>query len=198
MIKLVKLQSSWNVLKDINVLRSLLNIRELELQGNKQIDITPLQYLVKLTNLSLYVCQIYEISVLRPLVNLEFLILHDNNIINISPLESLKQLNSLYCEYNKISDLSSIKQHHNYENFYMNSQQQPTGEEIIIANKMHIVDISTTALKRIQTLRCATKNHIKVAQQRSMIIVQQSFNNQEYFINNVVSLFNTLNSQCIQ
>jgi len=78
------------------------------LNGEKITDITPLQYLVQVDELSLRNNHINDISPLSKLVNLKDISLGNNPIKDISSLEKLKQLERLSLYNDNLIDISPL------------------------------------------------------------------------------------------
>ncbi|CAL5990617.1 leucine-rich_repeat domain-containing protein [Hexamita inflata] len=94
-------------LKDISALKNLTTLQNLGLCMNKYINITPLQYLIQLTDLHLSNCEILEISALSPLYNLKRLDITQNEIFDITVVKM--QFTSLRFLNNRVIDLPPIK-----------------------------------------------------------------------------------------
>ncbi|CAL5978839.1 leucine-rich_repeat domain-containing protein [Hexamita inflata] len=89
-------------IRSIEALKSLVNLEELSLScsqsidiSNKGVDITSIQYLTKLTKLSLRQCNLVALDALRPLMKLEELYIYYNNVVYLQPLAELNQLSKL-------------------------------------------------------------------------------------------------------
>ncbi|MCL1866896.1 MAG: leucine-rich repeat domain-containing protein [Oscillospiraceae bacterium] len=102
------LDLSRNKITDISPLNSLIDLKELSLQGNNITDIEPLCSLINLNRLRLGYNQITDITPLNILTNLENLYLESNRIVDISPFVALTNLEELYLESNQIVDVSPL------------------------------------------------------------------------------------------
>ncbi|CAL6005458.1 Conserved_hypothetical protein [Hexamita inflata] len=114
----------------VDFLEYLINLKELDLSGNQNLDITPLQYIPQITKLDLSSCFLKSIEVLKLLVNLQDLSLKSNQIVYIQPLEKLNQLHILNAEFNTIIDLQTLQNHHNFKEYKLYFQEQPSEKEI--------------------------------------------------------------------
>ncbi|CAL5979719.1 DUF2252_family protein [Hexamita inflata] len=92
--KLTNLNLNYCGTLQVGSLSTLINLKELYLQGNDIEDITALQYLIELTILDLCACKLSNVDGLKSLVNLKELYLNQNNI-DITPLQYLTQLTKL-------------------------------------------------------------------------------------------------------
>jgi len=108
MFRLTKLNVPWRDIKSLKGLEYAVNLKYLNLWGNKITDISPLADLKNLKNLNLRDNKIIDILPLAGLVNLTGLDLSSNNIVDISLLASLKNLKDLYLSGNNITDISSL------------------------------------------------------------------------------------------
>jgi Protein of unknown function (DUF1036)/Leucine Rich repeats (2 copies) len=86
----------------------LSNLTELELIGNKIVDLQPLASLKKLTTLFLEDNQIVDVSPLANLTNLTSLRLGINKIVDVKPLAVLTKLKNLSLHNNQIRDIKSL------------------------------------------------------------------------------------------
>lgn len=100
--------SSKGKISDITPLESLTNLTNLSLFNNNIFNISPLSNLINLEELTLSINNIYDISALSSLYNLGYLYINDNNIINIQPLSNLTNLRLLVMSNNLVSDLSPL------------------------------------------------------------------------------------------
>ena len=94
-------------ISDISPLAGLNELRNLRLDSNSILDISPIAEL-NLWHLQLANNSISDISPLAELTRLRSLRLEDNNITDISPLAGLTLLNELQIDNNLISDLSPL------------------------------------------------------------------------------------------
>lgn len=86
----------------------LSNLAELELIGNRIVDLRPLASFKKLTTLFLEDNQIVDLSPLANLTNLTSLRLGINNISDIKPLANLTELKDLSLHNNQIRDIKPL------------------------------------------------------------------------------------------
>lgn len=97
-----------NEIVDISSLNTLSNLTELTLDHNQIYNISGLSNLTNLITLTLDRNQIEDISALATLINLNALDLSYNQIKIINALASLTRLSVLYLDYNQINDLSAL------------------------------------------------------------------------------------------
>ncbi|CAL5970407.1 leucine-rich_repeat domain-containing protein [Hexamita inflata] len=190
--KLTKLSLEQCKLVNIDALRPLINLEELCLNGN-DIDITTVQYLTKLTLLSLVYCNLVNIDVLRPLKKLKELDITDNNIVYLRPLLELKQLFQLDTSYNKIIDTESIQLHPNFDNFLLDDQDEPTQEQLEVANMMRDINNQISSLKQICIESSRIKEINKVFRKKITQQLQVSYNSHEQFVARSAILFQKIN-----
>jgi Leucine-rich repeat (LRR) protein len=93
---------------DISPLQSMTQLKELKLSGNEISDISPIQGMTQLTKLYLSWNQISDISPIQGMTQMTDLWLYGNNISDISPLQGMTQLYQLLLEHNQISDISCL------------------------------------------------------------------------------------------
>ncbi|CAL5989651.1 leucine-rich_repeat domain-containing protein [Hexamita inflata] len=132
---LTELNLANNMIQDISPLIESSYLENLNLSFNFGVNIQPIKYLVDLRILKLQSVGLYDISSLEPLINLEHLMLSDNVLTDISVLQSLS-LKVLNIERNNISDLSSIKNHLNQNNYNIEEQYQVSLQQYLKLNTM--------------------------------------------------------------
>jgi Leucine-rich repeat (LRR) protein len=93
---------------DIEPLRHMTNLTQLELYFNQISDVRPLSGLTNLTELGLNFNQISDIGPLSGLTNLTELDLGRNRISDVGPLSGLTNLTQLSLEFNQISDVRPL------------------------------------------------------------------------------------------
>ena len=132
MVNLTTLTLHGSQITDLTPLAGLINLTELNLQGNKYLtdltalanltnltvlflydnsslsDITPIANLTSLTHLGLAGTKVSDIAPLENLANLTNLDLRENNISDITPLGNLVNLTSLSLDENNISDITPL------------------------------------------------------------------------------------------
>lgn len=94
--------------KDIQNLKYMVNLTELELEGNNITDITPISRLYGLNTLVLSHNKIEDISCLSGLYQLNALYLSSNRISDLSPVSALTQLETLAIGNNSYDDISPL------------------------------------------------------------------------------------------
>ncbi|CAL5988034.1 leucine-rich_repeat domain-containing protein [Hexamita inflata] len=100
-------------LVNVDSVKSLINLIELNLDGNDGIDITPLQYLTKLTILSLVSCQLVDLISLKSLNNLIELYLSDNSSIDITQVQHCSKLKKLMLNHCNLVKLDALQRLNN-------------------------------------------------------------------------------------
>lgn len=95
---------------DISFLRELVNLRELDLEGNQIKTVKSLYGLVKLKRLNLSCNQIETIDAFKYLTDLEDVNLEQNRIQNILPLRKLRNLKELNISNNPILSYDTLKE----------------------------------------------------------------------------------------
>lgn len=101
--------SYGNQISDITRLENLLQLYDLSLGNSNITDISALANLTDLRYLYLYNNKISDISALKDLTSIDQLDLDSNEIENIEVLANLTKLSYLHLNYNNISDISALK-----------------------------------------------------------------------------------------
>ncbi|CAL6011223.1 leucine-rich_repeat domain-containing protein [Hexamita inflata] len=130
-ISLTKLSMVSCGLKNIDLISSLVNLKELDISINEDLDLNPLNKVKNLTKLSMCSCglknidqivqltnldvlevshnQLKNINQIYLLVNLKLLKIRGNSEIDISPLKDLVSLVKLDLQYCKLKQLSALR-----------------------------------------------------------------------------------------
>lgn len=174
---------------DISVLKNLVKLEELSLNGNEISDISILENLKNLKVLELTFNNIKDIDALRNLSNLTNIDLLDNNVNNISALNKLTKLEYLRIDDNPVSDISPVKDLVNLTALHISGSYN---------NKSSIDDISV--LKNLTKLECFSASYCEI----SDISVIENFPNLWQLrlrgnkISNITSLKNLTNLKTLQ
>ncbi|CAL5992371.1 Conserved_hypothetical protein [Hexamita inflata] len=96
-------------LLQINVIGTLINLTELNINGNKGVDISPLQHLTKLIKLQMIRCSLDNLNVLKPLTALtELNICNNRGVSGLQLLTSLKILKIDSCNLKNLDQLRPL------------------------------------------------------------------------------------------
>ncbi|CAL6002296.1 tandem-95_repeat protein [Hexamita inflata] len=123
---LKELDMSGCGLRQLSALKSLINLQTLDLSQNYINNINELQYLKSLTHLKLNNCNIVSICALRPLLKLEELDLSFNNIVYLDAnINEMTKLRFLKVQRNQINYIyfASLVQHQYYKNIDQNGKR---------------------------------------------------------------------------
>jgi hypothetical protein len=126
-MKYLKLSSR---LHNINALKSLNGLIELDLENTNLTDISPLKELRKLKYLRLNNNQITDISALKELKELTSLYLSNNNLTDICSLRNLVKLEGLTLENNDLTDLRPLKKLKSLKFLWLKGNPMITREQI--------------------------------------------------------------------
>ncbi|CAL6059310.1 leucine-rich_repeat domain-containing protein [Hexamita inflata] len=179
---------------NVDCLKNLFNLYELNLSINYGINIHPIQYLKKLTKLNLEACALIDITYLKPLVNLEELIIPNNNIVYLEPLKDLKQIKVLSAELNQIFDAQVLSDHPNFSSYYLDYQNEPGEYYIADANKLRDINAQIPTLRQISKMNSRLKYKLDLQYRNINQCFQHIFSNQIQFVSKVASLFQQLSS----
>ncbi|CAL5979923.1 leucine_Rich Repeat (LRR)-containing protein [Hexamita inflata] len=161
---------------------------------NKEVDITSLQYLTKLTKLQLESCNLVSLEALRTLINLEQLNIFGNTVVYIESLSELKQLSVLDARFNNIIDSKTILQHTNFKNFDLNDQKQPTQQQLKVANIQKLTNSPVRSLKSIQKQSSYSKAYNNTFRLKISEQLQKQFQNLSQFISRTAYLLKQMNA----
>lgn len=109
-IESVSLYIGKNQVKNINFLGKMRGLKKLSITGtyNSELDISFIENLLELEELSLRQNCINDISPISQLNKLTYLVLYNNELVDISPISYLQKLTYLNLSSNKIIDASSL------------------------------------------------------------------------------------------
>ena len=96
-------------IREIGVLKYLINLEQLDISRMYIRDLTPLKYLSNLRLIDISLTQINDINPLRYLGNLKRLNVSWTKVKDLSVLQGLENLETLYTHNTQVSDLSPIK-----------------------------------------------------------------------------------------
>ncbi|CAL6062038.1 Conserved_hypothetical protein [Hexamita inflata] len=108
LVKLVNLDVSHNMIADIQDQKALVNLKSLSISNNKISSLSNLQSLTQLTYLNISNNQIPDIQPLQSLINLKYLYISNIAICDIYRLQNLRELKVLDISFNKIVDFFII------------------------------------------------------------------------------------------
>ncbi|CAL6002442.1 receptor-like_protein [Hexamita inflata] len=106
---LTKLSMQECGLRNIELISSLVNLKELDICLNRNVDFSPLYQLKSLTKLTMRQCGLTNIDQITQLINLEVLNLDYNQRLTINSIGSLVNLKQLDISYNDNIDITPLK-----------------------------------------------------------------------------------------
>ncbi len=135
---------------DLSLLRDLPFLSKLSLNGCSLVDVSPLGALTSLTALDLSENQVVDVSPLGALTSLTALDLNQNQVVNVSPLGALTSLTALNLWKNQVVDLSPLGALISLTSLYLGYNQvadvSPLGAltslTALILNSNQVVDMS--------------------------------------------------------
>jgi Leucine-rich repeat (LRR) protein len=145
-----------NLIVDLTPLESLDTLDYLGLYRNNISNISSLQYLTNLSWINLSINQINDITALQYLTNLQNLALSNNPIDNFSSLENLINLKVLHLNLLGISDISMIQNLTNLESLYLESNLISDISYLQNLNNLKLLFISSNSISDISPLQNIT------------------------------------------
>lgn len=110
LVQLETLYLKQDGLTDISPIKTLVNLTELDLSGNKNIsDISATADMKKLKRMNVSINNINNIDAVSGLVNLEYADFSKNQIKELPDMSKLTRLTSLDLSHNKLTDVSALK-----------------------------------------------------------------------------------------
>ncbi|WP_185222560.1 leucine-rich repeat domain-containing protein [Parageobacillus thermoglucosidasius] len=153
LINLEILRLDNNQISDISALENLTNLTSLSLNNNQIRDISALENLTNLTSLSLSNNQIRDISALKNLKNLTTLWLSANPLKSIEPLGNLKKLETLWLYNNSISDISVLRNLTNLKELSIGDNQIRDISALSHLKKLSHLDLNRNKIEKIAPLK---------------------------------------------
>ncbi|CAL6059266.1 DUF5011_domain-containing protein [Hexamita inflata] len=196
MLQLTKLNLSACGLNDISSLKFLINLKELNLSIN-DIDITQIyliQHFKQLSILILNLCSLIDLIYLKPLINLKELDISMNNIVYLQPLQNLNSIVNLNTQFNKVLDVSVLKNHPNFSSYEVDYQDQPTQTETMFANKLRDLNAQVTLLRNMINYHSNFKSKMVLQNEKVINCLQHILYNSTQFIQKVVLQFQYLST----
>ncbi len=139
----------------LNNLYKFVNLKKLNLNNNKIIDIKGLDNLVNLQQLYLSNSKISEIKGLEKLVNLQELYLSYNNITEIKGLDNLVNLQKIHLHNNKITEIKGLDNLVNLQKIELttNDITEIKGlDSLVNLQKLHLCFNKITEIKGLNNL----------------------------------------------
>ncbi len=129
-------------LKDISPLEKLVNIEDLSLTGNNINNIDALKNMLNLKKLSLTSNAITNIDVVSNFSKLEELALGWNGVTNIKPIKNLKNLSVFSINNNGLSDISVLSELKNLKSLNLSANNINNISSLKNLNKLAYLNIS--------------------------------------------------------
>ncbi|CAL6009297.1 Conserved_hypothetical protein [Hexamita inflata] len=156
MIQLTKLSLVQSGLRNVDSLKYLINLKELNLSQNysflKQIDITPLQNL-PLTVLNLSSSDFQNTEILASFIHLQNLNLSGKKDVDITPLYNLLQLIKLDIRDCNLGNVNSLKRLVNLKELNLQLNKNIDISQLQYLSQLIVVNLNSCELKSIETLR---------------------------------------------
>ncbi|CAL6002398.1 leucine-rich_repeat domain-containing protein [Hexamita inflata] len=155
---LTKLYMQECGLRNIELISSLVNLKELDLSQNRDIDLSQLQQVRSLTKLTMLYSGLTNIDQIAQLINLEVLNISDNQLLTINSIGSLVNLKELNISYNKQIDIAPLKDLVGLIKLYLNDcelKQVSALKHLINLQTLYIsynYDINITELQYLKNL----------------------------------------------
>lgn len=112
-----------NLIDDITPIQELKQIHTLYLHSNKVQDITPIKKLINLKYLNFSKNEVQDITPIKELINLSLLSFYLNKVQDITPIKELVNLKYLVFSSNQVRDISSVKELRSLERLYLEQNQ---------------------------------------------------------------------------
>lgn len=153
LIRLTKLDFSFNKIKNIKNIDKLVGLEELYFVQNKIKEIKNLETLQNLKNLELGGNKIEAISpTLDSLVNLEQLWLGKNKILRFENLNHLSHLRVLSIQSNRITKIEGLENLTNLEELYLSHNGISKIENLEKNTNLTVLDVTSNRLTNLENL----------------------------------------------
>ncbi len=153
---LTKLTLLWlcgNKVEDIGVLRNLIQMRSLHLcEDDAAKDLSPLQTLTQMDELSLYKCGITDLSIIGHMTELTKLDIHVNQIEDLTPLGAMTNLKELNLTGNLVKDISPLEKLGHLTSLEMSGNQVEDISVLKGMKDMESLDLSNNFITDISPL----------------------------------------------
>jgi len=171
MKNLVILSLSFNKIKDISLVSTLLKLTALNLSSNLIENISPLKSIKNLKWLNLQFNLIYSIEPLKLLTEITKLFLSDNKITDISAISNHNKLTELYLANNEIKDIKSIAKIESLKKIDLSNNQITKISAITNLTNIEEINLSKNRIKKVDNLK----------QLQHLVVLNISFNIIENF-----------------
>lgn len=168
-VKMINLRG--NKISDIHQLNSLTNVTSLDLGNNDITDIHDLSSLYQLEKLSLDTNDIQDVDSLKYLMNLRYLNLDNNQISDISSLSRLSNLEDLLSlNNNSIADLSPVRGFKNLKNLYASNNNIENIDILSNLSSLENVRLNNNSISDISSLKNIPLHSLEVTGQTIQVV----------------------------
>jgi len=150
--KLVYLDLSNNVIRNIRALSKMEELTELYLQNNAVVDLTSISGLVNLTKLNVSTNALTSLSPVAELTQLTELHAHTNQIDNITGIINLTDLEILNLSYNQLTDIADLSACTALTELYVSNNEIESIDCISDLKKLLHIDFSFNKVTKIPKL----------------------------------------------
>lgn len=134
-------------------LHQVVNLNRIEIKGENNItNLTPLQYMITLKELSIESTAINDLGPLSTISQLESLRCVRNPITNLEPLSNLIRLQSLNIENTRVEDLTPLESLIRLKSIRCAGTQVTDLGALEYLNELQILDISNTDVKKLNDI----------------------------------------------
>jgi uncharacterized repeat protein (TIGR02543 family) len=152
MTVLTSLEPKERAIEDLTGLEFITKLEELTLSGHDIRALGPLATLKKLMRLSLVGNEISDLNPLSELKKLSKLQLDDNQIRDLSPLAALTKLGELSLNHNQISDLQPLAALNKLTTLHIDDNQIDNLSPLASLTKLHTVSMSANSIQDVSPL----------------------------------------------
>ncbi|RLV95732.1 Protein phosphatase 1 regulatory subunit SDS22 [Spathaspora sp. JA1] len=155
--KLKNLDFSFNLIKNIKNIETLVDLENLYFVQNKIKQITNIEKLTKLKNLELGGNKIEKIENLDTNINIQQLWLGKNKIYKFENLNPLVNLRVLSIQSNRITKIEGLENLINLEELYLSHNGIEKIENLEHNINLQVLDITSNKLKHIENIKHLSK-----------------------------------------
>ncbi|HSZ24847.1 MAG TPA: leucine-rich repeat domain-containing protein [Cytophagaceae bacterium] len=150
-VSLLKFNCSENDLEDISPVKNLVNLKELNISLNIKVkNIDAVRSLVNIEKLSFRKIEIKDLTPVQGMKNLVYLDCYNTGITNLEPIRGLGKIFHLDLSNNKVTSLDPIRNYQYIINLYLNSSS--ISDLSVIDNFVLLRELEIAACPQIKTL----------------------------------------------
>ena len=142
-INLLKFNCSENDLEDISAVKDLINLKDLNVSLNIKVkNIDAVKSLVNMEKISFRKIEIKDLTPVQAMINLVYLDAYNTGVVSLEPIRNMQKIYHLDLSSNKLTSLDPIRNYRFLVNLYLNTSSVADYDVIDNFTHLHVLDIA--------------------------------------------------------